>query len=77
MAIAIVTIAAQAARVCAHGTPIQVTVVNNALSVSGGLPDSAGFAPMIFVESTEEGDPFGEVNLPGFGQSIIWQLPGY
>src|SRR6476619_4515503 len=32
---------------------------------------------MIFVESTEEGDPFGEVNLPGFGQSIIWQIPGY
>jgi hypothetical protein len=70
-------VGAPATRVCAHGTPIQVTVVNNALSVSGGLADSAGFAPMIFVESTEEGDPFGEVNLPGFGESIIWQVPGY
>jgi hypothetical protein len=61
----------------AHGTPIHVDVINNKLSVSGGLADSAGFASMIFVESTEEGDPFGEVDLPGFGPSIIWQVPGY
>jgi hypothetical protein len=76
-AIALAAFAAPAAGVYAHGTPVQVTVVNNALSVSGGLADSAGFAPMIFVESTETGDPFGEVNLPGFGRSIIWQIPGY
>jgi len=69
--------ATRAVTVFAHGTPIQVTVVNNALSVSGGLADSAGFAPMIFVESSETGDPFGEVDLPGFGQSIVWQIPGY
>jgi hypothetical protein len=67
----------QASRAGAHGTPIQVNVVNNSLSVSGGLADSAGFAPMIFVESTEEGDPFGQVTLPGFGFSTIWQIPGY
>jgi hypothetical protein len=77
LAIALAAFGTPAANVCAHGTPIQVTVVNNALSVSGGLADSAGFAPMIFVESTESGDPFGEVDLPGFGQSIIWQIPGY
>src|SRR5262249_25118104 len=64
MAVAIISITAPVARVGAHGTPIQVTVVNNSLSVTGGLADSLGFAPMIFVESTEEGDPFGEVNLP-------------
>jgi hypothetical protein len=61
----------------AHGTPIHVEVVNNSLSVSGGLADSSGYAPMIFVESSETGDPFGEVDLPGFGESIIWQIPGY
>jgi len=72
-----VATSAFAMRAGAHGTPIQVTVVGNNLSVSGGVADSAGFAPMMFVESTEEGDPFGEVNLPGFGQSIIWQIPGY
>jgi hypothetical protein len=77
LAISLLAIVTPAATVFAHGTPIQVTVVNNALSVSGGLADSAGFAPMIFVESNEEGDPFGEVNLPGFGQSIVWQIPGY
>lgn len=77
LAIALAAFGTPAASGCAHGTPIQVTVVNNALSVSGGLADSAGFAPMIFVESTESGDPFGEVDLPGFGQSIIWQIPGY
>jgi len=64
-------------RTAAHGTPIQINVVNNALAVSGGVSDSAGFAPMIFVESNEEGDPFGEVDLPGFGPSIVWQVPGY
>src|SRR3954447_8625712 len=64
-------------RTAAHGTPIHVNVVNNALSVSGGVTDSAGFAQMIFVEGNEEGDPFGEVDLPGFGPSIIWQVPGY
>src|SRR3954471_16293234 len=61
----------------AHGIPIQVNVVNNSLIDSGGLSDAAGFAPMIFVQSNEEGDPFGEVDLPGFGPSIIWQVPGY
>jgi hypothetical protein len=61
----------------AHGTPIVVNVVNDKLSVSGGLADTTGYAPMIFVEDDEDGDPFGEANLPGFGPSIIWQLPGF
>jgi hypothetical protein len=60
-----------------HGTPIHVEVVGNALSVSGGLVDNGGYAPMIFVEDDEDGDPFGEATLPGFGPSIIWQVPGY
>jgi hypothetical protein len=74
---ALVASATLTARAVAHGTPIQVSVANNALVVSGGLADSKGFAPMIFVEDDEEGDPFGEVVLPGFGPSIIWQVPGY
>jgi hypothetical protein len=74
-AIAIAVVPASRAR--AHGTPIHVEVVNNTLSVSGGLADSGGYAPMIFVENSDSGDPFGEVNLPGFGESIIWQIPGY
>src|SRR3954466_6470687 len=74
---AVVAIVAPASRASAHGTPIRVEVVANSLSVTGGVADSAGFAPMIFVGGTEEGDPFGEVDLPGFGQSIIWQVPGY
>jgi hypothetical protein len=61
----------------AHGIPIHLDVVNNALSVSGGLADTVGYAPMIFVQSDEAGDPFGEVNLPGFGPAIVWQVPGY
>src|SRR3954465_15951788 len=69
--------AATTSRAAAHGTPIRVDVVDNALSVSGGLTDSAGFAPMVFVETTEEGDPFGQVTLPGFPLSTIWQVPGY
>jgi hypothetical protein len=74
---AIATLGSTASRANAHGTPIHVDVVDNKLSVSGGLADSAGFAPMIFVESTEDGDPFGEATLPGFGFSTIWQIPGY
>lgn len=64
-------------RVLGHGTPIRVDVVDNRLSVSGGLVDEEGYAPMIFVEDDEDGDPFGQVTLPGFGSSTIWQLPGY
>jgi hypothetical protein len=61
----------------AHGTPIQVGVSGNALTASGGLSDSAGFATQIFVEDDEDGDPFGSVNLPGFGPATIWQIPGF
>lgn len=68
---------AAASRVAAHGIPIHMEVAGSLLSVSGGLADSAGYAPMIFVQNNEEGDPFGEVTLPGFGPSIIWQVPGY
>ena len=75
--VALMTVAVASSRAAAHGTPIHVDVVDNVLSVGGGLVDSTGFAPMIFVESTEEGDPFGQVDLTGFGPSIIWQVPGY
>ncbi|HVT30227.1 MAG TPA: hypothetical protein VHE81_19600 [Lacipirellulaceae bacterium] len=66
-----------ASRAVAHGIPIQLEVVGNVLSVGGGIDDSAGFAPMIFVQDDEEGDPFGEASIPGLGPSIIWQVPGF
>jgi hypothetical protein len=40
------------------------------------VSDSAGFAPMLFFESTETGDPFGALTLPNVGPVVIWQLPG-
>ncbi len=64
-------------RADAHGTPIVIGVSSNALVAGGGLADTAGFAPIIYVEDDEDGDPFGSVTLPGFGPAIIWQIPGF
>jgi hypothetical protein len=77
LCVALATAIARVQCATAHGTPIHVEVVNNSLSVSGGRADAAGFASMVFVEDDEDGDPFGEVTLPGFGPAIIWQIPGY
>jgi hypothetical protein len=67
---------AAAQRADGHGTPIQVQATT-ALSASGGMADSAGFAPMLFFESTEEGDPFATLTLPNVGPVVIWQTPGF
>jgi hypothetical protein len=61
----------------AHGTPILVGQSENALTVSGGLSDSEGFATQIFVEEDEDGDPQGTFTLPNVGPVILWQIPGY
>jgi hypothetical protein len=60
-----------------HGTPIRVEAANNKLVVSAGIRDLAGFAPMIFVEDDEDGEPFGQSSLSGFGPATLWQIPGY
>jgi hypothetical protein len=60
----------------AHGTPIVVTAASAALSASGGLADSIGFAPQIFVEDDEDGDSIGNHSLPGVGPVVLWNLPG-
>jgi hypothetical protein len=72
--------AALLAPACArgHGTPIHVAQANGKLVVNGGLTDPEGFAPMIFVEDDEDGEPFSYgVSLPGFGTANLWQIPGY
>ena len=32
---------------------------------------------MMFVEDDEDGDAFGHVTFPGFGPSVVWQIPGF
>jgi hypothetical protein len=59
-----------------HGTPIQIEVAENQLLVSGGWTDASGFAPMIFGEDDEDGEPFATLVLPQIGAVILWQLPG-
>jgi hypothetical protein len=60
-----------------HGTPIHVEIVEEKLVVSQGVPDPNGFAPVMFFENDEDGDPFGELPVPPFGPSVIYQIPGF
>jgi hypothetical protein len=41
------------------------------------VTDSAGFAPFIFVEDDEDGDPFAETTVPPYGPVVVWQIPGF
>lgn len=75
--LAVALAAAAAQRVFAHGTPIRVDAVDNQLVVTGGMIDAGGFAPLIFVENDDDGEPFGTSNLPGFGPATLWEIPGY
>jgi hypothetical protein len=59
-----------------HGTPIHVEVAANQLVASGGWTDAGGFAPMVFGEDDEDGEPFATLVLPQVGSVILWQLPG-
>jgi hypothetical protein len=59
-----------------HGTPIQVQS-GTALTALGGTADSAGFAPMLFFESGDSGDPFATLTLPVVGPVVVWQIPGF
>jgi hypothetical protein len=64
-------------RVGAHGTSIGVSVVDNRLTIGNGIPDSGGYARMMFAEGDDDGDPFGSLTLSGFGPATIWQIPGF
>lgn len=60
---------------CGHGTPIHVEVDGNQLVVAQGVPGSAGFASMMYVEDDEDGDFLTKtVNPP---KRIIWNVPGF
>src|SRR5688500_5630887 len=65
-----------AQRARAHGTPIHVDAAATQLIASGGWADASGFAPMIFGEDDEDGEPFATITLPQVGPVILWQLPG-
>jgi hypothetical protein len=60
-----------------HGTPIGVGQSAGTLAVSGGLSDAIGFAPQLFFEDDEDGDPLPPATLPNVGSVLIWQIPGY
>lgn len=59
-----------------HGTPIHVAASAGKLATSQGLLDPAGYAPMIYFEDDEDGEPLGALTLPGVGPVILWELPG-
>lgn len=82
--VVLISVALRSNVVLAHGTPIHVEVSNEhaqdsdeRLLVSMGLTDPLGFAPLIFREGDDDGEPFATTNLPGFGMATIWQLPGF
>jgi hypothetical protein len=67
-----------AARVAdGHGTPILVGQSGGVLTAGGGLADGVGFAPQVFVEDDEDGDPLPPATLPNVGPVLLWQIPGY
>jgi hypothetical protein len=66
-----------AAAALGHGHPIHVEVATGALVVSGGMPDSFGFADQIFVEQDADGDPVGNQTFSGFGPATYWNVPGF
>src|SRR5262245_43106917 len=82
--VALISVALRTNVTHAHGTPIHVEVSNEhaqdsdeRLLVSMGLTDTLGYAPMIFHENDDDGEPFATSNLQGFGMATIWQLPGF
>lgn len=67
--------AALATRSDAHGIPIVVNIVNDAIAVSGGTADPDGFAPQMFISADEDG-ALSHVTLPIFGPVALTTLPG-
>lgn len=69
----------QAPHAAGHGTSIQIQPVapGDSLSATGEILDVHGFAPEIFVEDDEDGDP---LPTPTFLQTLgairLWRIPG-
>jgi hypothetical protein len=59
-----------------HGIPIIVDDVGGKLSVSNGIADPNGFAPMIFADGSEDAQ-LEHVNLPMFGNVALTDQPGF
>ncbi len=60
-----------------HGTPIHVEVAANQLVVSQGHNSGDGFAAEMYVETNEDGDPLGTMDVPGLGLQTLWEIPGF
>jgi hypothetical protein len=60
-----------------HGTPIVVTASAGSLIASGGHADSEGYAPQLFFEVDEQGDPVGVSNPSTVGPIIRYGTPGF
>lgn len=83
--LALIAVAAACTKVVyAHGTPIRVSKSeehteesDERLILSLGESDPLGYAPMIFYENDDDGEPFATTNVKDFGRATLWQLPGY
>jgi hypothetical protein len=74
--VGVVSVATSASIACGHGIPIIVNVDGGTLTVSNGVADPLGYAPMIFVDDSVDammdhlyvpalGDDFARIDLPG------------
>jgi hypothetical protein len=59
-----------------HSNPIDLSAVSNKVIVSGGMADSAGYAPMIFADGTVESQ-LEHLDVPGYGQVALTDIPGF
>jgi hypothetical protein len=60
-----------------HGSPIKVDAATGQLVVTGGTPDSEGFAGQIFVQAGADGDLKGIASFGDFGSAVYWDVPGF
>jgi hypothetical protein len=62
-----------------HSIPIDLSVVGGPMGdviVSGGMTDSAGYAPMIFADGTVEAQ-LEHLDVPGYGNVAMTDIPGF
>src|SRR5450755_1208635 len=71
-----VTAAAASQLALGHGLPIVVDVADGNLTVSGGILDTDGFAPMVFADGDEDLQLSHE-NLLGFGPVAWTDVPAF
>ena len=62
-----------------HSNPIDLSAVGGPMGdvvVSGGIADSAGYAPMIFADGTVEAQ-LEHLDVPGYGLVAMTDIPGF